>query len=110
LFERGALDLAKYRASGLGYTQPSVGTVTRPGSFNLGAQYRGYAAQADWQDTGGYIAILGLGNVLSRQTWAPTPERAAARLLARREALQQRAPRTPERPAARPASEAPRPA
>jgi hypothetical protein len=108
LFERGALDLAKFFASGLGYTQPSVGTVTRNGIFKPGSPYHGYAAQADWQHTDGYIEILGLGNVLPRKVSAPTPERMAARL----EALRQRPPRTPgyAGAAATPASEAPRPA
>jgi hypothetical protein len=106
IFERGALDLASYLASGLGYTQPSVGTVTRNGIFKPGSQYHGYAAQGDWQHTSGYIEILGLGQVLPHKTSTPTPERVAARL----EALQQRAPRAPACAAATPASEAPRPA
>lgn len=103
LFERGALDLAKYLASGLGYTQPSAGTVTRHGIFKPGSQYHGYAAQADWQHTDGYVEILGLSNVLPRQTRTATPERVAARL----EALRQRAPRTHGHAAVTPASEAP---
>ena len=90
IFERTALEIAKLAASGLHYTQPSVGTVTKAGDFNPAPAYRGYASQADWQHTDGYAKILGLLGVLPRKTLAPTPERIAARL----EALQQRPPRT----------------
>jgi len=51
--------------------------LIRNGIFKPGSQYHGYAAQADWQHTDGYIEILGLSNVLPRKVSAPTPERVA---------------------------------
>jgi hypothetical protein len=86
--ELAALGLAKALAAGGDYRQPSQGTVTRSGDFNISPGYQSYAAQADWQHTQGYAAILGLSNVLPRKTSAPTAERVVARLAAmRRRAL-----------------------
>lgn len=80
--EIGALGLAKALAAFGDYTQPSQGTVTRNGSFNITAT--GYAAQADWQHTQGYAAILGLSNVLPPKTSTVNLERTVARLEAMR--------------------------
>jgi hypothetical protein len=81
--ELAALGLAKTLAAGGGYLQPSQGTVTRSGDYNLTSPT--YATQADWQHTQGYAAILGLSNVLPRKTSTPTPQRTAARLEAMRQ-------------------------
>lgn len=90
LGEIALFGLAKTLALGGHYTQPSVGTVTRNGDFNITPAYQSYAAQADWQHTWGYAAILGLSNVLPRKASSTT----RARVMARLEALQRRSPRT----------------